>query len=202
MYGKWMKKTPKTAIVKRGKTKPPQNPAEPWFPVSHEKFALDVAGGMTQHDAYIKNICPRAKDWKPSSVDEQASKIAHKVKPRIKHLQQTATDAGIADIIERKRVLTEVLRGRLSDFASCGKQGAVKLEIDKKNINSAALRAIVAHREIRGRGEDQTDAEVVRVEIRDPVPAIAELNRMEKVYDVAPTASFTIILEKSEWRPN
>jgi len=156
MYGKRMKKTPKTAVVRRGKTKPPQDPAEPWFPVSHEKFALDVAGGMTQHDAYIKNICPRAKDWKPSNVDVRASEMARKVKPRINYLRQKSSEKGIATIADRKRRLSMLINGTAKD--------------DLKT--------------------------------RDQIAAIAELNRMEKVYDTAPTASFTIILEKSEWRPN
>lgn len=55
----------------------------------HERFAVLVAGGSTQADAY-REVWPGSMRWKDKSVHEKASKLAAKVGPRVVELQQAA----------------------------------------------------------------------------------------------------------------
>ncbi|MCB2141463.1 hypothetical protein KQH29_00825 [bacterium] len=74
----------------------------------HEAFAQSCLS-MSQAEAYRAHY-PASRRWKPSSVQEAASKLAAKVSPRIQWLRNQAADKSIADLIEAKRTATAIMR--------------------------------------------------------------------------------------------
>lgn len=67
----------------------------------HEKFALAVASGKTQSDAY-REVYPASRRWKDKSVHEKASAFMVKVKPRVQELQQAVAEKVV---IEKAHIL-------------------------------------------------------------------------------------------------
>lgn len=57
----------------------------------HEKFAVLVAGGSTQSDAY-REVYPGSKMWKDKSVHEKSAQLAAKVRSRVDELKQAVAD--------------------------------------------------------------------------------------------------------------
>lgn len=75
----------------------------------HEKFAVLVANGKTQADAY-REVWHGSRRWKDESVHVKASRVMAKVGPRVKELQQiAATNAGITrdELVE---IMAEIVR--------------------------------------------------------------------------------------------
>ena len=75
----------------------------------HERFAVLVANGKTQADAY-REVYPQSRLWKDKSVHERASKVCAKVRPRIDALKrQAASRAGITreELVE---IMAEIVR--------------------------------------------------------------------------------------------
>lgn len=105
------------------------------------------------------------------------------VKARLQELHQTVQDATIADVRERKQILTEIARGNLMDYQEVGADGGY-LNIDKEAPNSRAISEITSRTEYDNNGSNA--AVVTRVRLHNPVQAIQELNKMEKIYSEAP----------------
>jgi hypothetical protein len=113
---------------------------------------------------------------KASSVATRVLKYPQVVK-RLAELRKTEEDAAIADVIERKKILTEVVRGRVSQFTN-GKRISVNVD----DLNSAAVAEVTTSELKLGRGEDAPTAEITKLKLRDPIAAIAELNKMDGIY--------------------
>jgi hypothetical protein len=94
---------------------------------------------------------------------------------------QQAASSRIADLTERKEVLTEIVRGRMHHFGTVGADGFVP-NIGPENANSAALEEVTSRTVISGEGDGKDDAVIQKVKLRDPIAAIKELNAMEGVY--------------------
>lgn len=92
----------------------------------------------------------------------------NKVAGRIAELRKRAEDAAVADVVERKRVLTEIVRGRFADF--------VNPTPDK--LKSAALQEI----KVTATGEGVKRQKTTTIKLRDPISAIDLLNKMDKIY--------------------
>lgn len=119
-----------------------------------EKFALAVAGGKTQADAF-REAYPKSKDWKPESVHEKASILAKnvKVRSRIGELKERITSTGIASAA---RVLQEATRLALFDprklFYEDGRPKPIN-ELD--DDTAAAIAGLDVIEEFSGSGEDR-----------------------------------------------
>ena len=139
-----------------------------------EIFTLNLFKGMYQRAAYIDAYKPT---YSISSIDENASRLSsnEKVIARLKELQQLTQDATIATVIERKQVLTEIVRGRFADFMT---------NLTKEKLQSAALQEI----RIIEVGKD-IPIKTTTIKLNDQVRAIAELNRMERIYEADGTVS-------------
>lgn len=74
----------------------------------HEKFAVLVASGKTQADAY-REVFPGSRKWKDSAVHVKGSELAGKVKGRISELQAKVADAAVVDRATALTVLSEIL---------------------------------------------------------------------------------------------
>ena len=147
-----------------------------------EIFCLSLFQGMNQTEAYEK---AGYLSKYPRSV---ASRMSTKVNivSRIQELQREAKDALIADVIERKEILTEIARGRLTDFVQCGPDGA-SISVELGNLHSAALKEVESTTVYPTRASSEskeandTAAVITKLKLHSPIPAIAELNKMEQI---------------------
>lgn len=119
-----------------------------------EKFALGVATGKTQADAY-REAYPRSKKWKDETLWAEASRLManHKVSARVKELRERITSTGIASA---ERVLLEASRLALFDprklFFDDGMPKPITALDDD---TAAALAGLEVVEEFEGSGEDR-----------------------------------------------
>lgn len=147
-----------------------------------EKFCLNIFQGMSQREAYLK--AGYSANMALSVIDVKASELAHngKVVVRIQELRQKAEDASIADVKERKQILTEIARANMANFVEVGQDGAW-FNIDETNLNNRAIQSVQSKTVLGKEGAD--DAVFIRVNLHDPTKAIDLLNKMDKVYSEA-----------------
>jgi hypothetical protein len=146
----------------------------------HEAFARLVVQGKTATEAF-REIYPKAKLWKDETVYVKACLLKKKIKPIIQQIHAQATGAAVATILERKATLTEIIRGRVGNFVTAGADGVV-VNVGPENINSPALESVKSRCVTTGEGDGKQDAVITEIKVRDPIAAIAELNKMERVY--------------------
>lgn len=102
-----------------------------------------------------------------------------KVSTYLEELNSKLEDPAIANVQERKKILSEIARGKLSNFIEAGQDGAW-INIDRSKMNTSALQAIDSTTIY---GKDGADPAVVtKIRLHNPITAIGELNKMEKVY--------------------
>jgi phage terminase small subunit len=88
----------------------------------------------------------------------------------------------IASIEERKMILTEIARAKVTDFGTAGADGFV-INAGPESLNSRGIEAIKTRTEMSGEGGSGKDRAVIsELKIRNPVPAIDILNKMDGVY--------------------
>jgi hypothetical protein len=78
-----------------------------------EKFARLLVEGLSQSAAF-RTVTPNAKNWKPDSIHQNASKLAAKVLPRVREMQEEAKDRALLSLEEHMTKLQE-LRDRAVD---------------------------------------------------------------------------------------
>ena len=106
-----------------------------------------------------------------------------KILARYEELKQQAASAKVASYQERQEILSEIARGKLSDFIECGQDGAW-INIDREKMNAAALQAIDTKTEYDDDGAHPTV--VTKIRLHSPTQAIDLLNKMDKIYSEAP----------------
>lgn len=98
---------------------------------------------------------------------------------RLAELRKRAEDASIMSVVERKARLSEIARARVTDYQESGADGGY-ISIGKESPNTAALSEIVSTTKYDENGASPTL--ITRIRLHNPVQAIAELNKMEKLY--------------------
>ena len=75
-----------------------------------ERFCLNLFSGMSQREAYIQ--AGYSSDALPATIDTKASILSStaKISERLAELRQAAQDETIANVLERKQRLTEIVR--------------------------------------------------------------------------------------------
>ena len=143
-----------------------------------ENFTLNLFKGMCQRAAYIDAYHPT---YALSTIDANASILANKqkVQTRWAELREEAKSVAIADAEERKQVLTEIIRGRMTDFVTVGADGAY-FDVGAEKLNTKAIMSAGSKTEIDKDGNGQTV--FTRVFLHNPIKAIAELNKMDGAY--------------------
>ena len=119
-----------------------------------EKFALGVATGKTQADAY-REAYPKAKKWKDASVYAQSSALMadSKVSIRVKELRERIAGIGIASA---ERTLLEASRLALFDPRKLFfDDGTPKPITALDDDTAAALAGLEVVEEFEGSGEDR-----------------------------------------------
>jgi phage terminase small subunit len=120
------------------------------------------------------------------------------VAARIEELRKRTEDETVARVLERKRRLSEIARGRITDYVNADGTGFV---VDKDSVNPGAVEQMSMR--VR-RGRNGGGAEVtVAVKLHDPVRAIDMLNKMEGLYSERDSASgqVTSFIEEVMVRP-
>ena len=102
---------------------------------------------------------------------------------RLNQLRQKAEDASVAGVLERKQILSEIARGRLTDFMECGQDGSW-INIDYSKMNTHAIQAIDSKTEYDDDGAKPTL--ITKIKLHNPISAISELNKMDHIYDESP----------------
>ncbi len=91
-----------------------------------------------------------------------------KVQDLLQDLRQKAEDESVADVLERKQVLTEIVRGRFADFMT---------NLTPEKLRSAALQEIrIVEYGIA------VPKKATTIKLNDPAKAIDLLNKMDKLY--------------------
>ena len=90
------------------------------------------------------------------------------------------------EVKERKERLTEIGRGRLTDYQESGQDGGW-INIGPESPNTAALSEIVSTTKYDDDGAKPTL--ITRIKLHNPVNAIQELNKMERIYNDGATVN-------------
>lgn len=149
-----------------------------------EKFAVGVASGKTQADAY-REAYPRSKCWKDEAVYVKASELMKnsKVLVRIAELKERITNTGVASAA---RVLLEASRLATFDprklFREDGKPKPVN-ELD--DDTAAALAGIDVVEEFEGSGDDRRFVGYTKkYKVADKNSALEKLFKHHGLYEI------------------
>lgn len=75
----------------------------------HERFAVLVAEGRSQADAY-REVYPHSKGWKGKAVHVKGSELAGKVSVRVRELQEVLAERSAIEKAEVVNALAKVVR--------------------------------------------------------------------------------------------
>ncbi len=130
-------------------------------------FCREYFGGKTATQAAIE------ARYSFKTARKAGSRLLARVDIRshLAELQQQADDEAIMDVVERKKILTEIGRGRLAHFVSD--------DMSPKMVDNAAVSGLFT---LTITQKDGTVVTRQTVKLNDPVKAIQELNKMERVY--------------------
>ncbi len=147
-----------------------------------EKFALNLFGGMSQREAYVQaGYSPKQL---PATLDKHAYDLAKsdQIVSRLVELNKKAESDAVANKLERQKVLTEIVRGRFSDFVTCGADGSY-IDVGPEKIHSAALKKVKSRTEYDE--NESKPAVITDIELESKIQAIDLLNKMDKIYSDA-----------------
>ncbi|MFA5385739.1 MAG: terminase small subunit [Eubacteriales bacterium] len=148
-----------------------------------ERFTRFLFDGLSQREAWIK--AGYSSNYAPAIIDTHACVLAKsdKVKIRLAELNAEADNKSVMSVLERKQRLTEIARPRITDFMELGQDGSW-VNIGPETPNSGAISEIHSRTEYDEDGAHPTVH--TSVKLHNPVQAIQELNKMEKIYSDAP----------------
>ena len=101
---------------------------------------------------------------------------------KLYELNQATDDASVASVLERKQMLTEIIRARMTNYLTCSADGVWMHDIGEETLNSAALKKIRTTTMPFGDKDSNLKIILTEVELRDPMVAIDLLNKMDKLY--------------------
>lgn len=155
-----------------------------------ENFTLNLFDGMTQREAWIQ--AGYSSNYPMAVVDKNACVMAaqSKIKVRLAELNAKLASPAIADKKERQIILTEIARGRLTDYTNCGSDRD-SINVGPESPNQSALQEVTSRTEY---DKDGTGAAVVtRVKLHDPIRAVDVLNKMDRLYGEPVASSNTVV---------
>lgn len=148
-----------------------------------EKFAVGVASGKTQADAY-REAYPKSKKWKDETLWAEASRLManHKVSTRVKELRERISGIGIASA---ERVLLEASRIALFDPRKLFRDdGSPKPINELDDDTAAALAGLDVVEEFEGSGEDRVFVGYTKkYKVADKNSAIEKLFKHHGLYE-------------------
>lgn len=145
-----------------------------WLLNGGDREAAAIAAGYASHSARQA----ASKILKEPTTRAVLSKLTLEIQ---RHSVQQSGDELIATVAERKAILSAIGRGKLSDYVTCGADGVWFINVGPETKNAAAIESITSRTEMSGEGDGAKPVSVVTIKLRDPVPALRELNRMERI---------------------
>jgi len=144
-----------------------------------ENFVINLLKGMNQTEAY--RLAYGCKSTNVAKVN--ASKLLTKTNVRAKYQELTkqTESAAVMSVEERKARLSEIARARLTDYQESGADGAGYINIGRESPNTAAIAGIKSSTKFDENGN--TGTLYTEIKLHNPIMAIAELNKMEKLYN-------------------
>jgi len=163
-----------------------------------EQFTLNLMAGMSQYEAYVK--AGYSAKLTRATIDVNACRLAKNTKILLRQaeLNQKVEANKVAGVEERKSILTEIARARQTDFMTCSADGVWMHDIGPETINKAGLKQIQTTTMPFGSKEDNLSVILTKVELTNPIQAIAELNRMEGAYAPEKHESINLNLEAKD----
>lgn len=144
-----------------------------------EKFAQEYAkGGKTKCDAYT------AAGYKATDKNNaRSTAAAHlakepEVAERLKELAEAAASDTVLSIRERKEILSELGRGKLSDYMNAEGTEA-NIQYGEESPRPRAVQSLTVKREVFSRDGEDAETTTTKIKLMNPVQAIHELNKME-----------------------
>ena len=101
------------------------------------------------------------------------------IQSRLMELRQIVEVLSVANVLERKQILTEIARGNLIDYQEVGADGGY-LSIGKESPNTRAISEITSRTEYNK--DESSAALITKVKLHNPSQAIDLLNKMDKIY--------------------
>lgn len=145
-----------------------------------EDFVNNLFQRMTQRDAWIG--AGYSSNYPVAIIDQNACRMAgrSKIKARLEEMRQAAKSALVGDEVERKERLTEIYRARLTDYITCGPDRDM-IDVGPESPNPGAISEITSRTEFNEDGAGV--AVITKLKLHNPIPAIAEQNKMEHLYE-------------------
>lgn len=138
---------------------------------------------------------------KTAAVIGRENLLKPKIQARIDQLRQIVEDESVANVLERKQILTEIARGRFTHFIDT--KGNL-VELTEENLKSAALQE-VRITQFTGGKDGRASEKTTTIKLNSPIQAIDLLNKMEKIYAAEPsvvidnrTLNINVISEKAK----
>ena len=149
-----------------------------------EKFALGVASGKSQAEAY-RVAYPRSKAWKADTVHQAASRLmaSSKVAARVKEIREQITSSEIASA---RQTLIEASRIALFDPRKLFREdGSPKPISELDDDTAAALAGLDVHEEYQGSGEDRVFVGFTKkYKVADKNAALEKLFKHHGLYEM------------------
>ena len=142
-------------------------------------FALDVVKQIPAGKAYMAHYKVRTM----AVADAAASRLLKTVRVQayLKELRQKMEDESIADPIERKQILTQIVRAAIPDFVT---EDKITVTAESPNVKAVAE---ITQREGK---HGLLPVVITNIKLHNPMQAIDLLNKMDKIYEVG--ASVTV----------
>jgi phage terminase small subunit len=138
-----------------------------------EKFCAEYL--KTGYIARAMRAAGYAGQW-PTTAGNRVLRLPA-VTARMNELRQLAEDEAVMKIVERKRKLTEIARGRITDYLD---DNGTTFVVNKESVNPGAVAEVVV-RNRQGRDGESGEA-IADLRLHDPIRAIDMLNKMEGLY--------------------
>lgn len=105
------------------------------------------------------------------------------IQERLQQLRSKAEDATVAAVLERKQVLTEIIRAKQTDFMTCSADGVWMHDIGEETLNTVAIKKVRTTTMPFGPNDSPLKIILTEVELEDKQKAIDILNKMERIYE-------------------
>ncbi len=138
-------------------------------------FGLDIIKEIPAGQAYLNHYRVKSK----GVADSCATKLLRTAQMAafLSELRLKMEDEAIAGPIERKKILTEIARGRVVDYTK-----NKRIEVTEESPNTAAIQELGTSELIIGKSAAGLLVEITKLKLHNPMQAIDLLNKMEKLY--------------------
>lgn len=144
-----------------------------------EIFTQNWFKGKTKEESAI--IAGYAPKWAFTIASRLSRNV--KVLARYNELQTQASNDIVLNFEQRQNILSEIASGNLLDYQEVGADGGY-LSVGKDSPNTKAISEITSRTEYDKNGSGA--ALVTKLKLHNPIQAIAELNKMDHVYESSP----------------